>query len=76
MAESYGELAKSIEFSKDNTLSQDRKDLHRNVTIPLMDREMEEIKKTIVRAEKTLRDLGYDNPDEVDVDNILGENFK
>ncbi len=71
MMKNFGGMVKDLEYSEANTLSQDRKDLHRNMILPMMDQEYNNAKKELDGIETDLINMGYTNPDQVDVDEVL-----
>ena len=73
MMKNFGGMVKELEYSEANTLSQDRKDLHRNMILPMMDQEYNNAKEELDGIERDLINMGYSNPDQVDVDEVLSE---
>jgi len=66
-----GDMVKDLEYSDANTLEKPRKDLHRKILLPEMDKIMEGMDKELIDMERDLRKLGYKNPDDVDIDKVL-----
>lgn len=68
-----GGMVKSLEYSEQNPLSSDRKSLHRNMIIPMMNQEYENYKEYLKGLEEGLINMGFTDPDEIDVDELFGE---
>ncbi len=68
-----GGMVKDLEYSEANTLSQERKNLHRNLILPMMANEYDEAKKELDELESVLIEMGYADPNEVDIDEVFDE---
>lgn len=73
MMKNFGGMVKELEYSEANTLSQDRKNLHRNMILPMMDQEYNNAKQELDGLERDLINMGYTNPDQVDVDEVFDD---
>jgi len=67
------DLTTDLEYSNQNTLTQDRKDLHRNLILPMMNTEFQEMKNELKDIEQNLIKMGYTDLDNVDIDLVFGE---
>ncbi len=67
------DLTTNLEYSNQNTLTQDRKDLHRNLILPLMNKEYEGMKEELNNLEKYLIE-NFKDPYNVDLDKYFEDN--